>query len=437
MPFEIVQSTPNLLGISLDEPFPLGFGTLDRLPRVIYTIRASDGHRHVEGIGEASIDFPFSDYDAWDIYYSLLTLDLRGKDVNSREEILSDREVQETILFQYPAAFAALNMALDDLFGKVNNISVLDIYGRKRRGGKALASISFKRDISALVDEIESEIKRGFIPKLKMGQDLESDLAMLLGIGDHLQEHPSSFSYALDFNAQYQVEEFKELISRITTLGYHLQGALLLEQPTRRQDAIDGLIVIRHYLNKKGIPVGLLADEAFLTLEDAINCTKNGILLNFKIQKIGGAYQASLIEKELASIIKHEGFSTMVGGTFPTAIGRTYDQQCAATLRYASLPSDGWEPSTDWFTNSKHLIKERFAFDEQDGIFLPFEGPGLGITPDWGKIKAFVIENPRDEYMAIRQGRAGDKIAIRLRRGEDYREIYESLSGRSWDWNLK
>ena len=433
MGFKIVESTPYLLGIELERPFSLGFGTLDKLPRVLYRMVASDGRRRVEGVGEASIDFPFTSYDAWDTYHSLLSLDLRGEDVNKREEILLDKDLQTEVLCHVPAGFAALNMALDDLFGKVHAVSVADIYGRRRRGGVALASLPFAQDVCTLVASIKCKVDQGLVPKIKMGQDIETDAETLLRLGEYSRDPP--LTYALDFNARYDVPEFMGLVEKVVSDGYRFEGAIFLEQPTTTREGIGGLAQISDWLEDIGAPVSVMADESFVTAEHAVECAGNGLLLNFKVHKIGGGLQAVRIEKALESIVDQTSFATMVGGTFPTAIGRAYDQHVASVLRFATLPGDGWEPSSDWFHGRKHLILETFRVDN-GGLYRSFPGPGLGITPDWRKINTYVIVDPLEEYRALRQGKSGSRLTITLRDSNCYRGTYESLSGRAWNWNL-
>ena len=437
MGFKIQNSITYLLGISLEKPFPLGFGTLDQLPRVLLRLKASDGINQIEGVGEASIDFPFTNYDAWDIYNSLLQVDIKGKDVDDREEILNNEWLQENILLKFPSAFAALNMALDDLFGKANECSVQDIYGRHRVGGKAVASISFKENISDLIDEINLRVKSGFIPKVKAGNNIEKDVGVFTQIRDLLKINHIP-TYVVDFNAQYSVDEFIILIDTLVYLGFHFEKALFLEQPISKQEGIAGLCQVKLLLESRGITSPVVADESFITMDNAINCAKDGILLNFKIQKIGGGYQACKIERGIYDIIGHASdYRATVGGTFPTAIGRVYDQHCASVLQLASLPGDAWEPSTDWFMGEKHLILEDFQYDDVNGIYIPFQGSGLGITVNWEKIKSFIVSDPKKEYTKIRQGFSGSKISINLRKEKGYQETYETLSAKPWDWNLR
>jgi len=186
---EIIETKPILLGIKLERPFPLGFGSLEHLPRVLYTISALDEKGIVSGIGEASIDFPFSTYDAWDIFWALSQLELTGRSVENRGAILQDSKIRKNLLEQFPAAFTALNMALDDVWGKCRGKSVLDIYGQKRGGGRALASIAFQNKTSLLIGKIEDKFRHGFIPKPKVGKDRDEDLATIKAVAS-LSKYP-------------------------------------------------------------------------------------------------------------------------------------------------------------------------------------------------------------------------------------------------------
>jgi hypothetical protein len=126
----------------------------------------------------------------------------------------------------------------------------------------------------------------------------------------------------------------------------------------------------------------------------------------------------------------------MVGGTFPTAIGRVYDQQSASVLQSTNMPGDGLEPSTDWFTGEKHLINEEFEAPDANGNFSPKTGPGLGVTPNWSNVSQFLIGNPTEEYRRIRAGKPGNKIEVQLKPGQNYGTVYEARSGKKPDWNL-
>lgn len=430
--YKIIESKPVLLGIDLERPFLLGFGSLQYLPRVLLKITARTKGKIISGIGEASIDFPFSTYDAWDIYWVLSNLNLEAREVN-REDILTDQEYRSEILSQFPAAFTALNMAVDDIHGKIEGKSILNIYHQQRESGTALASVSFKNKAASLVDEAQNRYNHGFIPKIKVGRNITEDVRDVKAIAK--VSCARTIPFALDFNARYEPDEFSKIVKRLRSDDVDISNLLFIEQPTTEDSSIAGLVHAKNVLRKYGYKVPIIADESFVTLEDAIHCVSADICLNFKIHKIGGVYHAKEIESVISGVAPGK-LENMVGGTFPTAIGRAYDQQAAAILESTSLPSDGWEPSTAWFRGEKHLIKEKFQFDRKTKKFKPFRGDGLGINPNWDKIKKFIIPNPRNEYQRIRSQGSGNILKIDLKTRQTYAEVYKKRSGRDLFWNL-
>lgn len=428
---EIIEARPIMLGIDLENPFPLGFGTLETLPRVLYLVSALDKEHQLTGIGEASIDFPFSPYDAYDIYHTLNEIDIKGRSALDREAILTDNTIRSVVLDSCPAAFHALNMAIDDLFGQLEKQSITDLYGAVRKDGKALASISFQPETNILLQLVDKELKLGFIPKPKVGKNIEKDIKTIQTVHQFLK---SRGGYCvLDFNGQYAPEEFCNLIDDLITAGCRMDHILFLEQPTREENGIEGLSKVKQYLMEKEIDIPIIADESFVSIDDALECACRGISLNFKLNKVGGLFHARTMEDAFIELMKNR-IQNMLGGTFPTAIGRVYDQQAGAILPTASLPSDGWMPSS-WFEGQKHLIKEQFT-QNPNGNFKPMSGFGLGAIPDWDKIKTFEINNPKQEYERVRCDLDGSRLRIKLKDNQTYKTVYQQRSGRSFDWNL-
>lgn len=414
----ILHSEVWMLGITLPKPFPLGFGTLSSLTRVFLILRVQSRQEVIRCIGEASIDFPFSHYDAWDVFYALSQLALEGESVDNRLEIL-ERASSKSLL-QFPAAYAALNMALDDAYGRIHHLSVPDLYGMVRQSGQALESIPHINDEAEFSQALSSVIARGRIPKLKGGLGVSEDL-LRIAIADK-----SGSPYAIDFNATYTADEFAQIVTRL-----HGENIMFMEQPTTELEGVSGLSKVAEDLRQAGISVPVMADESFVTPDDAQQCTQHGVLLNYKIQKVGGIHVALQIEERLGEAT----LPSMVGGTFPTAIGRTWDQQALCVLPSASLPSDGWQPSTDWFDGEQHLVHERFSANS-NGTSIATLGGGLGISVRWDRIEHYKVANPRSEYQAIRNNQSGDRLSIILKAGQKYSEVYERLSGRNSQWNL-
>ena len=424
MTFKIISQEVYLLGIDLDTPFPLSFGILHHLPRVLYKLKASNGNKTLEGYGDASIDFPFSDYDMWDIFHFLQNLDLNGLNVNDKDELLED--LLENGKVREKSGLAAVNMALDDLYGQANRASVGEMYGIKRRSGIILQSVPFHSSVEELNREIKKVLNQRRIPKIKLGHCLDYDVPVI----SLLEQNFPGVRYAVDFNAGYSLDEAAAFLDQTKA---RIDGMVVMEQPTSRGEGIKGLIELHKHLKRLGAKTRIVCDETFVNLDDAVECAENGIGLNFKIQKIGGILQAMRIERNLQKL--NINIYTMVGGTFPTAIGRVYDQHALSALQYTNLPSDGWQPTTDWFNGEKHAIDQRFIISEE-GLAMPLPGHGLGITVRPQFIKSFLIDDPKDEYRMIRTTGKGNRIKIELKNGNSYRAAYESLCQRSVDWNL-
>ncbi|MFH1648908.1 MAG: mandelate racemase/muconate lactonizing enzyme family protein [Patescibacteria group bacterium] len=422
---KIVKKDVWMLAIDLPAPFPLAFGTLLKLPRV-FLILSYQGDRNIcRSIGEASIDFPFAHYDAWDIYSELVKMPLKGLNILQRDTILGSSTFRAS-LADFPASFAALNMALDDAFGKITKTSVQQIYGCVRSEGIALESMSVASSDPDIVDKVQKTIEKGRVLKLKGGLGIEEDISRISRV---LEILPLDSTFAIDFNASYEIEEIVEILAKLLVKKV-MSKILFLEQPTKQSIGVEGLIEVKKTLDANGMKIPIMADESFVSLEDALACSLAGILLNFKLQKVGGITRA----KEIESLLGADPHASMVGGTFPTAIGRVWDQQGCCVLKTATLPSDAWEPSTDWFTGKKHLIKE--SFESNKNMQVAKSGNGSGVTPDWTKIERFRVENPHAEYLKIRNDLSGERIKIELRGNTTYSEVYKSLTGLPSDWNI-
>jgi L-alanine-DL-glutamate epimerase-like enolase superfamily enzyme len=419
---KIKETSTRMISIKLDQPFALGFGELYTLPRVIYTIKLDNG---VVGYGESSIDFPFSNYDMFDVYYSLKNLDIIGRDINDRSSLLYEQSLPNGLM-KFPSAFTAFSMALDDAIGKTIKVSILDMYKRQRAGGFAMKSIPFNSNPTITITAARWASEEGYLPKIKVGMGEEKDIELI-----SLMEK-AQIKYALDFNATYTLAEAREIFNVLIEERGGIKNAVYVEQPTKVSEGISALGEIRKLLRRNGIPSIVIADESFVTKDDAIECVNQGLAINMKMQKIGGLYQARLIEEEILG--RGKQLKSTVGGTFPTAIGRVYDQAAACILVSASLHSDGLLPSTDYFKGNNHLIVEQFR--KVKNLIVPIEGNGLGITVDEGKIKPLVIENPAKEYEKIRSDKTGEKIIIKLRDGASYSELYKMKSGKDPMWNI-
>lgn len=430
----IIQREVFLIAMPLPQPFRLGFGVLHDLPRILLQIVFEREHgRRIMSIGEASIDFPFSPYDAWDIFSALSHEPLVGRDIGHREQILAEswkRREQDGVY----AAQAALNMALDDACGRLSGQNLCALYGAQPGRGQILESIGIQESEQMLRIAVNDVYHAGRIPKIKCDGDVMRSCESLRVAASVSEEARRVF--VTDFNATLSPEEWNDVVSFVEK--QRLQKRLLfVEQPTREQDG-PAAVVDAHRLSVARLRVPIVADESFVSEEDAKCLGEAGVSLNMKIQKVGGILRALQLERvamDSARAVEREVVS-MVGGTFPTALGRAYDQQAASVLRSVKFPSDGWQPAT-WFRGDQHLIREEFAVTD-DGSAIAFTGQGLGCEPVWERIRQFVIPDPENEYRTIRERGVGMRLRIDCGSAlRSYADVYEERSGRAHNWNLR
>lgn len=427
MLLRVRTSSIHLVNVPLSEPFSLGFGTLHTLPRVILLLEAECSSGLFTGIGEAAIDFPFVHYDAWDIYQALSQTSEQTFDIQKpyADEAFRNKNIQ-----RYPAARAAYNMAIDDIVGKVTHRPIHLLYGSYYDRGQALCSLPYMKNDNSLIAAVDVVIRRGMIPKPKVGRGPGADASTIRTVSRLCD------LVVFDFNATMSLDQYSELLLEChEDVRREEHCKIIFEQPTHQELGVDGLVQAKKMSDELQLNITIVADESVVTAQDGVEAAQSGIALNLKIQKVGGYYAAKEIEQAVLDQTGQLPVS-FVGGTFPTALGRAYDQHCCASLHSATLPSDGWLPSTHWFTGDKHFIKEEFASDEEQ-MFLPFSGAGLGATPDWEKITPFALFSPEEAYRALRSGKTSP-IKLTLAGDNSYGEVYSLRNdGKSPLWNIR
>lgn len=420
-----------LLAIPLSQPFRLGFGTLRDLPRVLLRLTVEpDAGEPFTVVGEASIDFPFSHYDAWDIIFALRAAPLVGRRVGDRLVVLDETWAAREVDGVY-AAQAAINMALDAAAARLFGANVCELYGNRPGSGRVLESVGILDDEAAIRASARRILAAGRTPKFKCDANEAYTLSVLRAAAE--ASHDLGGTFSTDFNGSLEPGEWERILVR--SLGIPWLGTWAFsEQPVGDRFGTEGTAdacrVARAVLQ---LPV--VADESFLTETDACALAREGVWLNMKIQKLGGIRRSLALERMASEAAGNARVRSLVGGTFPTAIGRCYDQHAASVLRTVSLPCDGWQPASDWFTGARHLIREPFRTDAA-GHAVAFAGAGLGAEPDWEKIAALRVPDPEEEYGMIRTTGSGRHLAIE-RDGDGYPKMYERLTGRSPWWNIE
>ena len=434
MGFRILNFECIGLVLPLTSEFELSFGTFRALARVVVRIVAKSGHKRFIGFGEASIDFPFSQYDTYDIVHALETAPLEDLFVDDREETLDELAHGSLALARCPAALCALNQAFDDIEGQVRGVPAVDLYGPVRPFARSMQSIGIASGSSNLLDQILLALADEHVPKPKVGAGIERD-ADTIAVTEAFARQVG-FRYMLDFNGAYSPDDIASLIEILAHSDYLPRHAVAFEQPSAPELGIDGLATTCGVLRSHSLDCHVVADESFLNGDDAVECAEEGIGLNFKIQKVGGIIRALAIERRVARVVAVPP-PCMVGGTFPTALGRAYDRVTARVLASTTLPADGWLPATSYFDGDRNLAPAEDAAVRSSPVIVAGRrhSPGIAVPLDEERVRKWAVADFRALFAAVRAGVPTAQALIDLR-GQSYAELYERRTNRPVTWNL-
>jgi L-alanine-DL-glutamate epimerase-like enolase superfamily enzyme len=172
------------------------------------------------------------------------------------------------------AAKAALDIALHDLKGKLENKPVFELYGLPSPQPKFTTATISIGDITLIADKI-NEQKDFEILKIKLGTD--HDEKIIEAIRDCTDK-----KLVLDVNQGWRDRGFAlEMIQWLKN-----QNILFVEQPMPKED----LKSMEWLKERSDIP--LIADEAFQRLNDLDNVKNSYHGINIKLMKCTGIYEA-------------------------------------------------------------------------------------------------------------------------------------------------
>ena len=182
-----------------------------------------------------------------------------------------------------PAVKAAIDIALNDLNGKLLNKPCYEIYGADP-AKMPLTSYTIGIDSPEVIREKVADAKNFKVLKIKLGRDNDREL---IGTIRSVSDLP------LYIDANQGWTDRRQAIETIYWL--HDQGAVLIEQPMDKADREGNA-----WLTGRS-PIPILADEAFQRLSDLDNIRGAYHGINIKLMKSGGMYEAhQMIQKARA-----------------------------------------------------------------------------------------------------------------------------------------
>ncbi len=324
--------------LEFNHPFTISKGTKTHQPTLIVELE----HRGLKGYGEA----PAITY--YNIPVEKMIADLEAKRKGIEGFAITDPQrywhYLHHLLPDNPFLVCALDMAGWDLFGKMRNLPLYDIWKLDPAKGP---QTDFTIGIDT-VDRMVEKMKEKPWPIYKIKLGTPDDLAIM----EALRRHTNAV-FRVDANAGWTVEEALQKIPRLAELGVEF-----VEQPLAKDDW-EGMA----RLYKESV-LPLVADESCVKESDVEVCAGHFHGINIKLTKCSGITPARRMIDKARSL----GLKVMVGSMNESTIGSAAIAHLLPQLDYVDM--DG-----------PLLLKEDVAtgikFDT-NRVIIP-RGPGLGV----------------------------------------------------------
>jgi len=351
---KITQATYWTERLALTRPYTIAYDHIDAVANLFVQLKADDG---TIGLGVAS---PAEDVTGEGMQKCRQALAdnledlLPGTDIRHLKTRLRDMEIA---MPGAPAARAAIDMALHDLWAKHLDLPLVDLLGRVHRSLPTSITIGIGSIEESLEDAAEY-LGRGFrILKVKIGRSMEEDVERLYRIR---QKTGREIIIRVDANQGYSVAQFKNFLKQTASLELEL-----IEQPLAARD-LAGMRRLPEAVRKK-----VAADESLLDARDLLACIgppQPFGICNIKLMKCGGIAPAM----QIAELAHLAGIDLMWGCMDESIVG------IAAAL-HAALAS----PATRYLDLDGHLDLARDlvtgGFVMQNGELGLTDNPGLGV----------------------------------------------------------
>ena len=340
----------------LTRPYAIAFAQTESVENVVLEIRGAGG---LVGLGSAAPEARVTGetHEACAAALDERALSwLIGRD--ARETAKLCREASQRMR-KTPAALAAVDMALHDLFAQHLRMPLVDLLGRAHEALPTSITIGIK-GVDETLTEADEYLGRGFtILKVKTGLDLEEDLERLRRLRERVG--PRVLIRA-DANQGYTPEETARFFERSAPLDLEF-----VEQPVKA-DAVAAIRALPEPWRKR-----IAADESMHDETDALDLaapTPACGIFNIKLMKCGGIRPALRI----AAVAETAGIDLMWGCMDESRIS------IAAAL-HAAFAS----PATRYLDLDGSLDLARDVVDGgfvlEGGVMRTIDAPGLGLRP--------------------------------------------------------
>jgi len=361
---KIESLKPYHIRLPLVSPFATSFGSIDHKECILVELRAEG----LTGYGESAVERdPGYNYEttgtAWHILKDFVAPLILEQDVVDA----ADFQRRVAGIRGHHLAKAGVEMALWDLLGKRDGLSLKQMFGGERDKVEVGVSIGIQDSASSLVRSAEGYVRQGYNRlkiKIKPGRDVEDTSAVREAFPD--------IRLQVDANSAYSLETV-EALKPMDDLDL-----LLIEQPLYEDDIWD------HRVLQAEFKTPICLDESVVSPRHARYALEMEAcsIINIKPGRVGGLSQGI----EIHDMCRAQGMPVWCGGMLETGVGRA-SNLAIASLSGFTLPGD-ISASDRYFT--RDITHERFTLNPNSTIDVP-TGPGLGVTVDKAALEQFTL----------------------------------------------
>ncbi|MCP3028938.1 dipeptide epimerase [Halobacillus sp. A5] len=305
------------IAVPLHTPFKTALRTVTVAESIYVKVTCTDG---TTGWGEAPPTHVITGESLASIQYtieSILKPVILGKRLVETERLF---EMLHHAVVGNTSAKAAVDMALYDCLSQYCGLPLHLFLGGYHESIETDYTVSINEP-EQMASDAAQFVSNGFdVLKIKVGKDeIDKDIKRIGAIRERIGAEPL---IRLDANQGWSVKESIFAIQKMEDLNYNIE---LVEQPVKAYD-IEGLKQVK---NHTFTPI--MADESVFSVQDArrVLQTESADLINIKLMKAGGIYQALKINQ----LAEAYGIPCMVGSMIETKLGISAAAHLAASQR--------------------------------------------------------------------------------------------------------
>ncbi|MCA1058817.1 dipeptide epimerase [Rossellomorea aquimaris] len=314
---KILQLETFRTAVPLHTPFKTALRTVKVAEAIVVKMTCENG---IVGWGEAPPTVVITGESLSSIEWSIQQVikpAIVGEDLLNFEYLFQQLH---TLLVRNSSAKAAVDMAIYDCLAQQCDLPLYQFLGGYRKELETDYTVSVNSALE-MAEDAAAYVKKGFdVLKVKVGKDdIETDIKRIQEIRKRIGYE---INIRLDANQGWESKAAIKAIGKMEDLGLNIE---LVEQPVPAHD-IEGLKRVTD-----GVDTLIMADESVFTPHQALEVlkTRSADLINIKLMKAGGIYQAQKIN-DFAEVC---GVECMVGSMIETRLGITAAAHFAASRK--------------------------------------------------------------------------------------------------------